>query len=74
MHKYRRSGWEELYGLLRDVFCGAAVTCFLWAMHRTATSLKTDTRLRALEQVGDIYTAEEREELLKKIKARSLQL
>ena len=73
MH-YRRSGSEDLYTLLRDIFCGAAVTCFLWAMHRIATSLKTDARLRALEQVGAVYTAEEREELIEKIKARSLQL
>ncbi|MBE0475837.1 MAG: hypothetical protein IBX62_01885 [Coriobacteriia bacterium] len=74
MWKRRGSGWDDLYALLRDVFCGAAVTCFLWGVHRIGTSLKTDARLRALDQVGDAFTAEEREALIEKIRSRSLHL
>lgn len=70
----KRGGADDLYLLMRDVFCAAAVTCFLWAMHRIAHGLKMQGRLQALDQIREAYTPEEREVLITKIKERSMSL
>ncbi|MDP2181769.1 MAG: hypothetical protein Q8K99_04275 [Actinomycetota bacterium] len=64
--------WDELYGLIKDIFCGLAVTCFLYALHRTANGVELGARLKALDRYGDAYTPEEREELIHKIKRDSM--
>jgi hypothetical protein len=61
-----------VYGLVRDIFCAAAVTCFLAAAHRVACALLLTSRLAAYDEVSDEYTPEERELLIHKIKHGSM--
>jgi hypothetical protein len=61
-----------IYGLLRDLFCAAAVTCFLYAMHRIANGLMLTGEIKAFTKFEDAYTPEERETLIHKIKVQSL--
>lgn len=61
-----------LYGLVRDVFCALAVTCFLWAAHRVGKGLVMRARVEAFEELEDAYTPEEREVLIHRIKRESL--
>lgn len=61
-----------LYTLLHDVFCAAAVTCFLLALHRIANGLALSGRLRAYDKLSEAYAPEEREVLVHKIKRGSL--
>lgn len=57
-----------LYGLVRDLFVAASVTCFLWAMHRVARGLIMVGQVKAFDELGDAYTPEEREQLIHRIK------
>ena len=66
------SNEPSLYGLLRDLYCAAAVACFLYAMHRIAAGLMLTGEIKALKQFEDAYTPEEREILIHKIKVQSL--
>lgn len=61
-----------LYGLVRDLFCAASVTCFLWAMHRIARGLLLNGQVEAYEELKDAYTPEEREQLIHRIKTESV--
>jgi hypothetical protein len=61
-----------LFMLVESCFWGMAATCFLFAMHRIATALRTEARISALRKMGDAYTDEEREVLIHKIKRRTL--
>jgi len=74
MHHYlhRLQDPETLYGLLRDLFLGASITCFLYALHRIASALKLTARVKALHEFKDVYAAEERNALIEKIKVTSL--
>lgn len=74
MHHYfhRLQDPETVYGLVRDIFLAAAITCFLDALHRIAKALTLSARVKALEEFEDAYTPEEREVLLQKIKVKSL--
>ncbi|MDP2183476.1 MAG: hypothetical protein Q8K99_13010 [Actinomycetota bacterium] len=64
----RYDDWDDLYGLVRDLFCGAAVTCLLWATHRIARGMLLGARVKALDEFGDAFTPEEREVLIHRIK------
>jgi len=74
MHHYlhRLQDPETVYGLLRDLFLGASITCFLYALHRIASALKLTARVKALDEFKDLYAAEERSALIDKIKLTSL--
>jgi hypothetical protein len=74
MHHYfhRLQDPETVYGLVRDIFLAAAITCFLDALHRIAKGLTLSARVDALEEFEDDYTPEEREVLIHKIKVKSL--
>lgn len=61
-----------LYGLVRDLFCAASVTCFLWAMHRIARGVIMTGQVAAYEEFVEAYTPEEREVLIHKVKNESL--
>jgi hypothetical protein len=74
MFQSRCDACDELYMLVRDLFCAAAVTCALWALHRIASSLRLGARVKALEEFHDAYTPDEREELIHRIKAGSFRL
>ena len=63
-----------VYGLLSDVYCAAAIACFLYAMHRIANGLMLAGEIKALKRFEDAYTPEERETLIHKIKVQSLSL
>ena len=63
-----------VYGLLRDLYCAAAVACFLYAMHRIANGLMLAGEVKAFKRFEDAYTPEERETLIHKIKVQSLSL
>lgn len=64
--------WDDLYALIRDLFTASAIACFLWAMHRIASGVALGGRVTALNELGDAYTPEEREELIHVIKKGSL--
>ena len=74
MHHYfhRLQDPETVYGLVRDIFLAAAITCFLDALHRIAKGLQLSARVDALDEFEDDYTPEEREVLIQKIKVKSL--
>lgn len=61
-----------LYDLVRDLYCGAAVACLLWAAHRIGRGLVLRGRVEAFEELADAYTPEERELLIHRIKQNSL--
>ncbi len=69
-----KRGCDDLYDLFSGLFMAGAVTCALFAFHRIATALKIQARVEVLEEMGDAFTAEEREELVHKIKQRALHL
>lgn len=64
----RYDDWDDLYGLVRDLFCAGAVTCLLWAVHRISRGVLLGARVKALDEFGDAYTPEEREVLIHRIK------
>jgi hypothetical protein len=70
MHYYEDD--LTLYGLVRDLFCASAITCFLWGVHRVGKGAVLKARIKALEEFGDEYAPEEREILIHRIKAESL--
>lgn len=61
-----------LYGLVRDLFIAASITCFLWAAHRVGGGLMLSGRVAAYEELADAYTPEEREVLIHRIKLSSM--
>ena len=65
---------DTLFGLVKSVFCAAAVTCFLLAAHRIAYGLMLTGQVAAYDSLEDAYTPEEREVLIHKIKRSSLRL
>ncbi len=74
MHHYfhRLEDPETVYGLVRDVFLAASITCLLSALHRIAHALTLTARVKALDEFEDSYTPEEREIMLAKVRAGSL--
>lgn len=62
----------SIYDLVRDLFLASSITCFLWATHRIGKGLVLRGRLKALDEFGDVYTPEEREVLIHRIKAETL--
>lgn len=64
--------WDELYGLVRDLFMASAITCLLMALHRIANGLMLGARIKSLDKYGDAYAPEEREVLIHKIKHDSM--
>jgi hypothetical protein len=69
---YRLQDPDTIYALIRDLFLAGSITCFLLALHRVATGVQLGCSVRALDELGDAYTPEEREALIHKIKVRSL--
>jgi hypothetical protein len=63
---------DTIYGLVRGVFCAAAITCFLYASHRIARGIILTGQVAAFDSLEDAYTPEEREALIHKIKQSSL--
>lgn len=74
MHYYthRLRDPETLYGLVRDVFLAAAITCFLDASHRIARAMLLNARVKALKELEEVYEPEEAEALVAKVKRSSL--
>ena len=70
---YRLQDPDTIYGLIRDLFIAASITCFLWAINHIASGLVLGARVKALDEFGDAYTPEEREVLIRRIKVQSLQ-
>jgi len=64
--------WDELYGLIRDLFMASAIACFLLALHRIANGLMLGAQIKALDKYGEAYAPEEREVLIHKIKHQSM--
>ncbi len=64
--------WDELYGLVRDLFMASAVTCFLYAAHRIANGVMLGAQIKSLDKFGEAYAPEEREVLIHKIKHQSM--
>jgi hypothetical protein len=74
-HQVVRIAGNPLFALfifVESVFWALAATCFLLGVHRIASSLHTGARLKALKEMGDAYTDEERERLVHSIKTRTL--
>jgi len=63
---------ETIFGVVRALFLGAAISCFLLAAHRIARGLLLTGRVAAFDEFEDAYTPEERELLIHKIKQESL--
>jgi len=63
---------ETIFGLVRMLFCAAAVSCFLYASHRVARGIVLTGQVAAYDALEDAYTPEERELLIHKIKHSSL--
>lgn len=61
-----------VFVLAESVFWALAATCVMAALHRIASALKLQARVKVLKAVGDAFTEEERERLIHKIKVRSL--
>jgi hypothetical protein len=61
-----------IYGLVRDLFVAASVTCFLWALHDIARGLLLGARVKSYDRLEDAYTPEEREVLIHRIKVGSI--
>ncbi len=61
-----------LFVLLESVFWALGAVCIMSAMHRIASALKLQARVKVLHELGDAFTAEEREVLIHKIKSRAL--
>jgi hypothetical protein len=61
-----------IYGLVRDLFVAASVTCFLWAMHDIGRALLLGARVKAYGRLEEAYTPEEREVLIHRVKVSSL--
>lgn len=54
------------------LFWMGAVTCMLGAVNRGASALKLEARLKALKNVGDAFTEEERLVLVHKVTSAAL--
>lgn len=63
---------DDIYGLVADIFLAAAITCFLYAMHRIADGIVLGSRVKVYDHLEEAFTPEEREVLVHKIKTRSL--
>jgi len=63
---------ETIFDLVRTLFAAAAVTCFLWAMHKVGRGLILNGQVSAFDALEDAYTPEEREVLIHRIKTASL--
>ncbi len=61
-----------LFLLMESMFWALAATCVLAALHRIASGAKTRARIEALKTMGDAYTDEQREVLIRRIKVRTL--
>jgi hypothetical protein len=73
-HHHRHCPCLGVLHLIEKVFWAAAATCLLYAVHRIATALKLNARVKVLDEMGDTLTDEERAVLTEKIKARALNL
>jgi len=69
---YRLQDPDTIYALVRDLFLAGAIVSFLWAFHHVSRGVVLGSRVKALKEVGDAYTPEEREALIHKIKVQSL--
>jgi len=54
------------------LFYAAATVCFLGALNRAASAFKLEARVKALKDVPDAFTEEERAVLIHKVRARAL--
>lgn len=62
----------SVYALLRDLFCAGAISCALYALHRIANGLMLEGSMKAYAKLEEAYTPEEREQLIHRVKTRSL--
>lgn len=75
MHHHGRGGsCCNPFVLFEKLFWAAAATCFLYASHRIADAIKLQGRLKALDDLGDELSDEEREAILRKVKSATLGL
>jgi hypothetical protein len=58
--------------LFHWLFFAAATTCFLGAVNRAAGALKLEARVKALKEMPEAFTEEERAELIHKVTTRAL--
>jgi hypothetical protein len=71
-HRHHGRPMVMAFLLFHWLFYAAATTCFLGAINRAATALKTESRIKALKNMPDAFTEEEQMILIDKITARSL--
>jgi hypothetical protein len=73
-HRHHRKPPMVVMGflMLHWLFYAAATVCFLGAINRAATALKTESRIKALKTMPDVFTDEEQMVLIDKITTRSL--
>jgi hypothetical protein len=63
-----------VFYLFWTVFCAAATTCFLCAVNRIAGSMRAGVSLKALKQLGDEFTDEERRLVVARLKKKALKV
>lgn len=58
--------------LAESVFWATCAVLFIFTLGRIGTGIKMTARMKALKQIPDAFTDEEREALVRKIKTRAL--
>jgi len=71
-HIFKPNPLLMVFVLVESLFWALAATCVMSALHRIASALKLQARVKVLKECGDAFTEEEREKLIHKIKVRSL--
>jgi hypothetical protein len=63
---------DAIFDLVKALFAAGAATCALMALHRIAAGIKIGARVQVLQEMGEAFTEEEREVVVRKIKSRTL--
>lgn len=76
-HDHKRPFFEPhpmflVFVLVESLFWALAATCVMSALHRIGSALQLKARVKVLEELGEAFTEEEREKLVRKIKVQSL--
>jgi hypothetical protein len=75
-HRHRRHMKPKpgflIFLLVENLFWAGVATCMLLALHRIGDGLKTTARLKALTNMPDAFTDEERLRLVQKVKTVAL--
>lgn len=72
-HRFMRPNPMVMWFLLVEtVYWAGCAACFLFALHRIADGVQLQGRLKALKEIPDAFTDDERVELIHKIKTHAL--